>query len=134
MGDEAVEYPIRTDADILTVRQAGRELARELGFSGSDVIIVATAISELARNIVVYARRGEILLAKLERGGRAGLEVTARDRGPGIPDIALAMQDGFSTSNSLGLGLPGTRRLMDEFEIESQVGLGTTVVCRKWLR
>src|SRR6185312_6256184 len=105
-------------------RLAGRELATEAGFKGSDLTLIATAISEVARNIVVYAGDGEISLAVLQNEHRKGLSVVARDQGPGIPDIERAMQDGFSTGNSLGLGLPGARRLMDEFEIESHVGQG----------
>ncbi len=133
MSDEARVYPIRSDLDIVAARLAGRTLAQEVGFTGSDLIVVATAISELARNIVLYARHGEILLGAVEKGGRTGIQVIARDNGPGIEDIEQAMQDGYSTSRGLGLGLPGTRRLMDEFEIESARGAGTTVTCRKWV-
>jgi serine/threonine-protein kinase RsbT len=132
MTDEA-RYTVASDTDIVVVRQAGRQLASELGFSAGDLIMIATAISELARNIVEYARSGEIVLSKLEQGGRRGLRVIATDAGPGIPDIARAMQDGYSTSNSLGLGLPGTRRLMDEFEIDSEVGVGTRITTTKWV-
>jgi serine/threonine-protein kinase RsbT len=134
MSDEAQEYPIRTDTDIVVARQGGRTLAQQLGFASGEQIFIATAISELARNIVVYAQRGMIAVTRVEKNGRSGIEVVARDQGPGIADVGLAMQDGYSTSNSLGLGLPGTRRLMDEFEIDSRLGIGTTVVCRKWVR
>jgi serine/threonine-protein kinase RsbT len=123
---------IDRDADIVTARQKGRELATRAGLSGSDLTVVATAISELARNILVYAEWGEIVLSLAHRGGRRGIVVVARDYGPGIPDIEQAMQDGFSTGKSLGLGLPGAKRLMDEFSIESQLGKGTTVVVSKW--
>jgi serine/threonine-protein kinase RsbT len=123
---------IGRDVDIVTARQLGRELAARAGFAGSDLTLIATAISEVARNIVVYAERGEIRLGLASRNGRAGLEVVAVDEGPGIPDIEQAMQDGFSTGRSLGLGLPGARRLMDEFEIVSEMGKGTTVTMRKW--
>ncbi|MBV9508712.1 MAG: anti-sigma regulatory factor [Caulobacteraceae bacterium] len=102
------------------------------GFKGSDLTLIATAISEVARNIVVYAQRGEISLRLATGGGRQGIEVVATDEGPGIADLEQAMQDGFSTGRSLGLGLPGARRLMDEFEIASTVGKGTTVTMRKW--
>jgi serine/threonine-protein kinase RsbT len=125
---------IARDADIVAARLAGRELATEAGFKGSDLTLIATAISEVARNIVVYAGDGEISLAVLQNEHRKGRSVVARDQGPGIPDIERAMQDGFSTGNSLGLGLPGARRLMDEFEIESHVGQGTTITMRKWTR
>lgn len=124
---------IEHESDIVTARQRGREFAIQAGFSGSDLTIIATAISEVARNIVVYATRGEIILSVIEERGRSGVQVYAKDEGPGIPNIHLAMRDGYSTGNSLGLGLPGAKRLMDEFEIESIVGKGTTVVMKKWV-
>lgn len=113
-------------------RQKGRALAIEIGFSAVDATLIATAISELARNIVAYARKGEITLQVIRGSSREGIMVVAGDDGPGIPDIRQAMRDGFSTSGSLGLGLPGVRRLMDEFELVSQSGRGTTVTVRKW--
>jgi serine/threonine-protein kinase RsbT len=125
--------PVRSDADIVTARQRGRDLAQQLGFTGSDLTVIATAISELGRNILTYAGNGEIILRPAHAGSKHGIVVVARDEGPGIPDIALAMQDAYSTSNSLGLGLPGTRRLMDEFAIESIVGRGTIVTVKKWV-
>lgn len=124
---------IRTDADIVTARQQGRALAQQLGFTGSDLTVIATAISELGRNILTYAGSGEIFLRPAHAGNKHGIAVVAHDEGPGIPDVALAMQDAYSTSNSLGLGLPGTKRLMDEFEIDSIVGRGTTVTVKKWV-
>lgn len=130
--DKHVEVPIHSDADIVTARKIGRELARELGFTSGDLALIATAISELARNIVLYAQEGEIVLTTVEGGGRRGIAVTARDQGPGIVDVERALQEGYSTSRSLGLGLPGVKRLMDEFEIRSEVGHGTTVSVRKW--
>lgn len=131
MADE-IRVRIGSEHDILAARQRGRELAADGGFTGSELTLIATAISELARNIVEYAGEGEIVLALLTNGTRRGIAVVASDRGPGIPDVAQAMQDGYSTSKSLGLGLPGARRLMDEFEIESEMGTGTTVTMRKW--
>jgi serine/threonine-protein kinase RsbT len=125
---------IGQDGDVVTARQKGRELAVQVGFAGSDLTIIATAISEIARNIVLYAKHGEIVLSSVMQGGRRGILVIARDQGPGIPDIAQAMRDGFSTGKSLGLGLPGARRLMDEFEIVSEMGKGTTVTMMKWTR
>lgn len=133
VGDE-IHVPISSDADIVIARQQGRALAERIGFTGSSLAVVATAISEVARNIVEYAKRGEIILRAVNQGGRQGLGVVARDQGPGIPDIGLAMQDGYSTAKGLGLGLPGARRLMDEFEIVSKVGRGTTVTMKKWVR
>jgi serine/threonine-protein kinase RsbT len=122
------------DADIVTARQLGRELAARIGFGGSDLTLIATAISEVARNIISYADNGEILLSPTSKNGREGLLVVAQDHGPGIADIDQAMCDGFSTGRSLGLGLPGARRLMDEFEIVSALGQGTTVTMYKWRR
>lgn len=123
---------INSDQDIVTARQKGRALAIELGFSSGDATLVATSISELARNIVSYARKGEIQLKTVQGSGRQGILIIASDDGPGIPDIRQAMRDGFSTSGSLGLGLPGVRRLMDEFEIASEPGQGTIVKVKKW--
>jgi serine/threonine-protein kinase RsbT len=124
---------VRSDADIVTARQRGRALAQELGFAGSDLTAIATAISELGRNMLMYAGGGEILLGPAQAGTRRGIVVVARDEGPGIPDVELALQDAYSTSNGLGLGLPGARRLMDELEIDSVVGRGTTVTVKKWV-
>jgi serine/threonine-protein kinase RsbT len=129
-----VRVPINSGADILTARLEGRQLAAEAGFNNSDLTVIATAISEVARNIVQYARKGEIILGVVQDGNKRGLRVEARDDGPGIPNIELAMQDGYSTGGGLGLGLPGTRRLMDELQINSKVGQGTTVVATKWIR
>jgi serine/threonine-protein kinase RsbT len=131
MNDE-LTIAIAADVDILVARQKARELAAALRFSPSDITLLATAISEVARNILVYAQRGEVSLQIVERPARRGVMVTARDRGPGIADINRAMQDGFSSSGSLGLGLPGAKRLMDEFNIESAPGRGTTVTMVKW--
>jgi serine/threonine-protein kinase RsbT len=127
-----IQVAIKSDRDIVLAREKGRALAAELGFSAVDATLIATAISELARNIVAYARKGEIILQPTNSSNRLGVTVTASDEGPGIPDIHQAMRDGFSTSGSLGLGLPGVRRLMDDFEIVSQPGRGTTVVVKKW--
>ena len=126
--------PVGADVDIVTARQKGRELAAQCGLSSTDLAVVATAISELARNIVRYAVRGEIILRAVENGTKRGIEVVATDDGPGISDVPLALQDGYSTSGGLGLGLPGVRRLMDEFDIVSRFGKGTTVTVRKWRR
>jgi serine/threonine-protein kinase RsbT len=126
--------PIREDSDIVAARTAGRSVAEQGGLGGSDVTMIATAISELARNILKYAQEGEIIVETVQRNSRAGVSVVARDDGPGIADIDLAMQDGFSTASSLGLGLPGTRRLMDEFDIVSSPGCGTVVTTIKWRR
>jgi serine/threonine-protein kinase RsbT len=133
MADEAFVL-IRSDPDIVIARQQGRELAAQLSLSSSDLTLVAAAISELARNILLYAQRGEVLIRLIQEGGRRGLVVVARDAGPGILDVEQALQDGYSTGSGLGLGLPGARRLMDEFEIVSEVGKGTVVTVKKWAR
>jgi serine/threonine-protein kinase RsbT len=127
-----IRVTISSDQDIVLARQKGRSLALELGFSSGDATLIATAISELARNIVSYARNGEIILKDIQGSNRVGIAVTATDDGPGIPDVSQALRDGFSTSGSLGLGLPGVRRLMDEFEIVSKPGQGTKVGVKKW--
>ena len=123
---------INSDQDIVLARQKGRAMAMELSFSSGDATLIATAISELARNIVSYARSGKIILRSIRGSSRTGIQIIAADEGPGISDVSLALRDGFSTSGSLGLGLPGVRRLMDEFEINSQPGQGTTVAVKKW--
>lgn len=129
---EVTRVSIRSDQDIVLARQKGRALAGQLGFSPGDATLIATAISELARNIVSYAREGVITLQAIQNSTRQGIQVVATDHGPGIVDIRQAMRDGFSTSGSLGLGLPGVRRLMDEFEIKSQPSQGTIVAVKKW--
>jgi serine/threonine-protein kinase RsbT len=126
--------PIKADVDVVTARQRARLLVSDLRFSTSEMTLIATAISEVARNIVAYAGSGEIVLRIVQRGSRRGLLVIARDQGPGIADIARAMEDGYSTSRGLGLGLPGSRRLMDEFALVSEPGKGTEVTMTKWER
>jgi serine/threonine-protein kinase RsbT len=127
-----IRVAIKSDQDIVAARQKGRVMANELGFSSGDATLIATAISELARNIVAYAGTGQITLKTVNGLNRQGISVIATDDGPGILDIRQALRDGFSTSGSLGLGLPGVRRLMDEFEIDSRPGRGTTVAVKKW--
>jgi anti-sigma regulatory factor (Ser/Thr protein kinase) len=131
MSDE-VHIEVERDADIVPARAGGRALASQMGFSRTDATLIATAISEVARNIVVHAGSGEIVVRREDWIDRYGLTVEARDSGPGIPDVEAAMEEGYGTKGGLGLGLPGTRRIMDEFEIESEVGRGTTVTMRKW--
>ena len=127
-----IRVPIHEEPDILVARQKGRTLAAELGFSTGDLALIATAISELTRNVIAYAGAGELAMRVVAKGSRRGVEIVVRDTGPGIPNLELAMQDGYSTGGGLGLGLPGARRLMHEFHIESQVGQGTTVTMRRW--
>ncbi len=126
--------PLSSDMDVLKARQYGKELAASLRFSTSELTIIATAISEIARNTVLYAKDGWMQLRVIQKGSRRGLLVIAEDGGPGITDLSLAMQDGYTTSRGLGIGLPGAKRLMDEFEIASEVGKGTTIVMKKWER
>ena len=128
-----MRVPIASEPDIVAARQAGRALAKEMGFDDLAVTLISTAISEVSRNILEHAERGEILLRSRNQGGRHGVSVVACDRGPGIPDISRAMQYGYSTRLGLGVGLPGAKRLMDEFRIESGVDAGTTVTMTKWL-
>jgi serine/threonine-protein kinase RsbT len=131
VADE-VRVGIASDDDVVAARQAGRRLAEALGIPRTDLTLVATAISEVARNITTYAGTGEIVVRPVEENGRRGIEIVARDDGPGIADIERALQDGFTTGGGLGLGLPGARRLMDEFRVASKLGLGTTVTMTKW--
>jgi serine/threonine-protein kinase RsbT len=132
MVRDEVRIHIGSETDIVAARQCARALAEEIGFTGSDLTVIATAISEVARNIVQYADSGEIILRRAIRDSRVGIIMIAQDNGPGIVDVGKAMQDGFSTGIGLGLGLPGARRLVDEFDIESRPGAGTTVSMIKW--
>lgn len=128
------ECPIKAEPDIVLARQAARELAQQMGFRAVLCIWIATVVSELSRNIYVYAKEGVIEIRAVVIEGRMCLEITARDHGPGIENIELAMTDGYSTIRSMGMGLPGSKRLMDELHVESKVGEGTTVTARKWLQ
>jgi len=130
--ENEIQVPINSDQDIVAARQKGRSLAAALGFSSGDATLIATAISELARNIITYAKSGEIRLTVINGSARQGIQLVAHDQGPGIPDVQQALRDGFSTSGSLGLGLPGVVRLVDEFEIVSEENRGTTVTAKKW--
>jgi serine/threonine-protein kinase RsbT len=129
-----IHVPIEREEDVVIARQKGRELAAQTGFSNTDRTIIALAISEIARNIISYAHRGKVTMCQIHDGLRSGISIVAEDEGPGIPDIELAMRDGYSTAKSLGVGLPGTKRIMDEFELTSVVGKGTTVRMKRWLR
>ncbi|MBA2657689.1 MAG: anti-sigma regulatory factor [Tatlockia sp.] len=132
--DTKVNIPIDNERDIVISRQKGREMADNLGFTLIDLALIATAISELTRNILTYAHKGVLIIQVITEQRKKGILVVAIDEGPGIENIELALQDGYSTSaNSLGLGLPGVRRLMDDFEIKSELGKGTTVTTKKWV-
>ncbi|MGZ3688150.1 MAG: anti-sigma regulatory factor [Bdellovibrionota bacterium] len=133
MADE-IRIPIKTESDLVAARREGRDLSLKAGFTGSQPTLIATAISEVARNILSYAKHGEIILSIVQaEDHHSGILVIAQDQGPGIANVELAMQDGYSTGKSLGLGLPGARRLMDEFKIVSTVGAGTTITMKKWV-
>lgn len=132
MNDKS-SVEIVTEWDIVAVRQLGRNEAKEIGFGTVDQARITTAISELARNIYLYAKLGEIEIERLEDGDRKGIAIIAKDQGPGIQDIRQVMEDGYSTSGGLGAGLPGVKRLMDTIKIDSVVGKGTTIRAEKWL-
>jgi len=125
---------IGSEGDIITVRKTVRDVATSLGFGVTDVTRIVTAVSELTRNILCFAGSGVMVLNILDKDGGAGIELIFEDKGPGIPDIELAMKVGYTSGGGLGLGLPGAKRLMDEMEIYSEINKGTTVIVRKWLR
>jgi len=132
---DAQSIAINNDLDIVAARVEGRNLAKEIGFGIIDQARIATAISELARNVVLYAGNGLVTLSRVaSQEGDEGIEIVCEDRGPGIENLEMVMRDGYSTARGLGMGLPGTRRLMDEFDIQSAPGQGTTILVRKWLR
>ncbi len=128
------EVPIQSEGDIVAARRAVRELAAAAGFGPTDVTRIVTAASELARNIFKYAGEGALHWRWVEEHNRHGLELRFIDKGPGIPDVDLALQEGYSSAGGLGMGLPGARRLMDELQVDSGPGKGTTVLVRKWQR
>jgi serine/threonine-protein kinase RsbT len=132
--EQAERIAIESDADVVTARQRARALAVGLEMPGTDQTLLATAISEIARNITAYAVRGEVVLDVVQDGTRRGVRVVARDDGPGIEDLEKALTDGYTTGGGLGLGLPGARRLVDDFSIDSAPGQGTTVTLVKWSR
>ena len=132
--EQAERIAIESDADVVTARQRARALAVGLEMPTTDQTLLATAISEIARNITAYAQRGEVRLDVIQDGGRRGIRVVAVDEGPGIDDVEKALTDGFSTGSGLGLGLPGARRLVDEFDIQTAPGEGTRVTLVKWTR
>lgn len=130
--DSLVCVIICSEPDIILAREQGRRIRKEIGFTAADLTRIATGISEIGRNIVSFAEKGEITIQAIKRNSRLGIEIIAQDRGPGIKDVQLALSDGYSTGKGRGLGLPGARRLMDEFEVVSLDGNGTTVTMRKW--
>ena len=133
MGRE-VRVKIGSTADVVAARESAREIATQAGFSVCDSTLITMAISEMTRNILQYADTGEVTIALLKNGSKKGVKIVAKDNGPGIEDISRVMQDGYSSRKGMGIGLPGTRRLMDEFEIKSTLGQGTTITMMKWTR
>lgn len=125
---------IHSEWGIVAARQSGRKLAREVGFGSVDQARITTAISELARNIYLYANKGQIQIEEATSAGKRGIKIIATDQGPGIKEIRRVMEDGFTTSGGLGAGLPGVKRLMDDFDIDSEMNVGTTITAIKWLR
>ncbi|HSH24807.1 MAG TPA: anti-sigma regulatory factor [Massilibacterium sp.] len=125
---------VKNEWDIVAARQLGRDAAKKLGFGSVDQARITTAISELARNIYLYAYEGEIHIEMIATGDKVGLKIISKDQGPGIHDVRSVMQDGFSSSGGLGAGLPGVKRLMDEFTIDSDEQSGTLITTVKWLR
>ncbi|MBD8038279.1 MULTISPECIES: anti-sigma regulatory factor [Solibacillus] len=124
---------IITEWDIVAARQLGRNEAKAIGFGAVDQARITTAISELARNIYLYARAGEVTIERISEGVKVGIRITAADKGPGINNIKKVMEDGYSTSGGLGAGLPGVKRLMDTMDIQSSVEKGTTIIIEKWV-
>ncbi|MCS6840899.1 MAG: anti-sigma regulatory factor [Roseiflexus sp.] len=129
---EAVVCPVRREVDVYVAMGRARDIATALGFDDIDRTRIEIAVLELTRNILAHAGSGELIIECVEDNGRQGIAIEARDQGPGIADIALALRDGYSTARTLGAGLPGVRRLMDDFHIESTVGVGTRVRAVKW--
>lgn len=134
LSHKMLHFCIALDVDVISVRKIIRQLCLELGFENSQTLRVLTAVSEIARNIIAHARQGEIMVSEVSVDGKVGVLVIAKDQGPGIVDLELAMRDGYSTSDTLGFGLSGAKRLMDEFSIQSEVGEGTEVRMIKWKR
>jgi serine/threonine-protein kinase RsbT len=129
-----VRVSIRSSADVVAARQEARALALEAGFTVCDSTLITTAISEITRNVLEYAQQGEVTISLLKNGTKNGVKIVVNDCGPGIANISQVMKDGYSSRHGLGIGLPGTKRLMDEFEIRSKLGTGTTVTMKKWNR
>ena len=133
MPSRQIQIATTADAGFVQCVLEAKRLSSQVGFSEPNITLIATAVSELARNVEKYAGRGQMIFTEVQKGYSRGVEIVARDEGPGIPDPEQAMQDHFSTGNTLGLGLSGVKRMMDEFELETEVGKGTVVTIRKWL-
>lgn len=130
---EDTSFAVSTDKDVVQIREHARDMAGTLGFSRNDRTMITTVVSEICRNILEYAQRGELRIKLVNNNSQKGLQIIACDDGPGIADVKKAMQDGYSTGRGMGVGLPGSKRIMDEFEIESKPGKGTKITMCKWL-
>lgn len=133
VNKSAKTFSIYSDKDIVTVREYARVLAETIGFSTNQRTLIATAVSEICRNIIEYAQYGEVFIETVNKFNRIGITITIEDNGPGISDVNQAMTDGYSTGRGMGVGLPGTKRIMDEFVLQTQLGKGTKIVMSKWL-
>lgn len=123
---------LKSDKDLVEIRELGQSFAEEMGFSDNDRTIISTALSEICRNVIEYAGRGEVIIEK-ETSYRDSIKITVKDDGPGIKDVNKALQEGYTSGMGLGIGLPGAKRIMDEFEIQTQSGKGTTIIMSKWV-
>ncbi|MBL4630083.1 MAG: anti-sigma regulatory factor [Paraglaciecola sp.] len=130
---EALTLPVQDEVDVAYAALGARKYAKDIGFNSTSQFMISTAVSELARNIYVYAKKGTITLSSLNNGQSSGIQVIADDEGPGIIDIEKALKDEYSTGGTMGVGLPGTKRLMDDFFITTSLGKGTTIRIVKWL-
>lgn len=126
-------FSIASDKDLVTIREFGRKLASSIGFESNDQTLIATALSEICRNVLEYANTGEVTIKPGYKKNTDGITMIVTDTGPGIEDVKRALQEGYSTGRGMGVGLPGTMRIMDEFSIKSRRGQGTTVTMSKWL-
>ncbi|MDR8393754.1 anti-sigma regulatory factor [Aliifodinibius sp. S!AR15-10] len=131
---EGQRFVINSDRDLVTIRDFGRKLGEKIGFQSNDRTLIATALSEVCRNVLEYAGSGEVRIEPVAQLKTKGMTITVTDTGPGIEDVEKALQEGFSTGRGMGLGLPGAKRIMDEFQINSKIGNGTTVTMSKWLK
>lgn len=125
-------FPVKSDKDLVEIRAYGRKLAREIGFSTNDQTLIATALSEVCRNIIEYAGTGKVIIETIQDSS-PGITITAHDQGPGIEDVEKALEEGYSTGKGMGIGLPGCKRIMDQFQIDSKTGKGTVVSMHKWV-
>lgn len=127
------KFSIKSDKDLIEIRDFGRSLAAQIGFAGKDQTLISTALSEICRNVLEYAGSGEAVIKAEKKANPGGIKIIISDRGPGIENIEMALKEGYSTGRGLGIGLPGAKRIMDQFDIESEIGKGTTIKMSKQL-